>query len=231
MKNNKGFTVIEILIACSILSMFIIGLLNLYSSGSKIGNSTMWLQSISNQLKNAARQINTSIRKSSYPSCITFPQKIEESESDCFKLHYCDKILIPKDCPTDKKFLVLTESTPGKKGFSTSDNQKAVLQYHVFTLSKNGDLTYLCYKEEVDAKDINSGYQTTVPPNSKPIYQTKLVRDVESIICSKADTEKDSNKQSIQVKINCKMANAKTARSEIAVGTPNVDVIAHSGGW
>ena len=43
---NKGFTLTEVIIACGVLTLFLGGLLSLYSSGSKMGNSTMWLQSI-----------------------------------------------------------------------------------------------------------------------------------------------------------------------------------------
>ena len=96
---NKGFTLMEVIIAFGVLTLFLGGVFSLYSSGSKMGNSTMWLQTIINQLKSTTRQINSSIRKSSYPSLLRFPQSITENKNDCFKVQYYDGKLEAKDCP------------------------------------------------------------------------------------------------------------------------------------
>lgn len=230
---KQGFTLTEILIAAAILSAFIGGLLSLYSSGSKVGNSAMWLQTTSNQLKNAARQINTSIRKSSYPSLLTFPQKITESEDDSFKLHFLNKQLFAADCTKPTNFLTITESTPAKRSFSNNENQDATLMYHIFSLDKKGDLTYSRYKETVEANEITQSFsKPQIPPStSQGVYKTVLARNVESVTSSKNDEETTSNKTPIKIIITCTMPNSSTTRSETAVGTPNVEVIAHEGVW
>ena len=204
-----------------------------------MGNSAMWLQSTSNQLKNAARQINTSIRKSSYPSCLEFPQTIKECESDCFKLHFYENTLCATECSDissalyGTKFLMTTESTPGKTGYAAGENQKAVMLYHIFSLASNGDLVYSRYKDEVDANIINSNYDAAIPGSAQGVYKTTLAKNVETIICSKTDKESTENKLPVQVVINCVMPRTGTTRSETAVGTPNVDIVSHSekGGW
>ena len=142
--NKKAFTVMEICIAAGILTVFVGGIMALFSSGNKMGNSTIWLQSISNQLKNAARQINTSIRKSSYPSKIVFPQEVVLCKSDCFKLHFYNKTMNATETAKNGTiFMKLTESTPAKEGFEV--NQDATLMYHTFSLANNGDLVYTRY--------------------------------------------------------------------------------------
>ncbi len=237
--NRKAFTIMEIVIASGILLVFIGSLLGLYSGGSKMGNSAIWLQTTSNQLKNAARQINTSIRKSSYPSCLEFPQTIKESEADCFKVHFMNKILCATECADvssvlyGTKFLMTTESTPGKTGYEAGQNQKAVLLYHIFSLASNGDLVYSRYKDEVEANIIDSNYDAAIPGSAKGVYKTTLAKNVETILCEKADKETTEDKFPVKVTINCVMPKSNTTRSETAVGTPNVDVVAHTekGGW
>jgi prepilin-type N-terminal cleavage/methylation domain-containing protein len=233
MMKNKGFTLMEVIIACAVLTLFVLGLFSLYSSGSKMGNATMWLQSTINQLKSAARQINTSIRKSSYPTKITFPHEIEEITNDCFKLQYKDGELITETMQKNEDiFLAATESTPAKSGFSDKDTP-ASLTYHIYTLNKNGDLTFYMYQQEIAANEINDGLNkktSSFPPDGKQTYKIVLVRNVESVECHKKRKVKEGEPtndkaQPIEIKINCLMPRSNgTRRSEITVGTPNVDL-------
>lgn len=238
--NKKAFTLMEIIIAAGILTIFIGSLLGLYSGGSKMGNSAIWLQTTTTQLKNAARQINTSIRKSSYPSCIEFPQKIKESESECFRLHFLNTILCATECAdissalAGTKFLLATEATPGKSGFSEGENQEAQMVYHIFSLASNGDLNYSRYKESVSASIISQDYEAAIPGSAESVYKTTLAKNVESVTCSRSDSQDNSDKkQPIQIVITCVMPKTGTTRSETAVGTPNVKIKAHpeKGGW
>jgi prepilin-type N-terminal cleavage/methylation domain-containing protein len=231
---NKGFTLVEVIIAFAVLTLFFGGLFSLYSSGSKMGNSTMWLQSITNQLKSAARQINSSIRKSSYPSLLTFPQTITENKSECFKLQYFDGKIEANDCPDannadfGKRFLVTTEATPAKNGYSSSENQDAEMIYHIFSLAKNGDLTYSKYQDSESKDSFTDSFTKTIPGSAKGIYKTVLVRNVESIECKRKDSNRtDENEpQPIEITINCLMPRSSTRRTEVTVGTPNVDIVA-----
>ena len=232
--NNKGFTLTEVIIACGVLTLFMGGLLSLYSSGSKMGNSTMWLQSITNQLKTAARQINTSIRKSSYPTLLTFPQKITENKEECFKLQYFDGTLLAKDCPNSnsnsdygQRFLVTTEATPAKIGYSGNENKDAQMIYHIFSLAKNGDLIYSKYQDTESKDTFNSTFNKAIPGTATGIYKTTLVKNVESITCERKDTNRinTTEPQPIQITINCVMPRSSTSRQEVAVATPNVEII------
>jgi hypothetical protein len=232
---NKGFTLTEVIIACGVLTLFLGGLLSLYSSGSKMGNSTMWLQSTTSQLKAAARQINSSIRKSSYPTLLTFPKTITENKEDCFKLKYYDGKLEASTCPSPnnaeygKIFLIATESTPGKTGFSSTENQDAQMVYHVFSLANTGDMTYSKYQDSESASTFTSNFTKAIPGTATGIYKTVLVRNVEYIQCSRKDEKNrttETEPQPIQILINCVMPRSSTSRQEVAVGTPNVDIFA-----
>lgn len=229
--NKKAFTVMEVTIAAAILITFIGGLLTLFSSGNKMGNSAMWLQTISNQLKNTARQINTSIRKSSYPSKLIFPQGIEVCDNDCFKLRYCKKVLnatetLDINSPNfGTVFLKLTEATPAKSGLDTKENHDAKLTYHIFSLAKNGNLTYSRYEETVKSDDISKSLTKTVPGSAPKIFTTLLTRDVESVHCTETSSSSSDRQHSLKITVNCKSSRGNTRRSEVAVGTPNVEMI------
>ena len=228
--NRKAFTVMEIVIGSAILIMFMGGLLTLFSSGNKMSNSAMWLQSISNQLKNTARQINTSLRKSSYPSKVEFPQRITLCESDCFKVHFADRELKVSDPNSVSKsgtvFLRITESTPAKEGFATNQNQNASQTYHIFTIYNDGNLNYSKYEETVQASNITESYEkSSLTDGAKKVFSTILTKNVESIHCSKVNAESNYKHQSLKVVINCKIPNGVTTRSEEAIGTPNVELI------
>ena len=229
--NKKAFTVMEVCIAAGILTVFVGGIMALFSSGNKMGNSTIWLQSISNQLKNAARQINTSIRKSSYPSKFKFPNNVIVCDNNCFKLHYYNKTLTANDSNEASSvkngtiFLKLTESTPAKEGFETSENHDATLIFHTFSLTKTGELIYTRYEESLASSGIKDSFTTSVPGSAPTVFKTTLTRNVDSVTCSKTDT---NGQESIKIVINCKIPNGETSRSETAVGTPNVGIIEHS---
>lgn len=238
MKTKQGFTLTEVIIATGILSAFICGLLSLFSTGNKMGNQAMWLQTTTNQLKNTARQINTSIRRSSYPSCMTFPQTIIESDDDSFMVHYRDQSLCATQCAElssnglGTKFMTVTESTPAKTGYSSSENHDANLLFHIFYLSKNGDLNYVRHKKTVPAANIVPGYSLAIPEDADAVeYKTNLAKNVESVFCTKTATGTSDINTSLQVTITCTMPHSNTSRSETTVGVPNVGLKAHNSGW
>lgn len=219
---KKAFTLMEVIISCGVLSIFMVCIVSLYSSGSKMSNSAMWLQNVTAQLKTASRQINTSIRKSSYPAKIVFPQNIIEAKNTNFNVHYFLGNLLTTNCSTGEgtKFLVTTEATPEKTGGNGDYNQVASLTYHIFTLAKNGYLSYSRYEES--ANNITDSFTRTIP-SGKLVYNTVLVKDVESVNCEAKDGER--NNSPIEVTINCKMPKSPTTtRKETTVGVPNVAI-------
>lgn len=233
----RGFTVAEILIAAGVLSLFMAGLFSLYSGGTRMSNQTMWTQNIINQLKLASRQINTSIKKSTYPSSLTFPGNIQENESTHFGLHYFNGTLhatesaeIDSTAFGGTKFIALTESSPAKTGYETSDNTDAEILYHIFALSKQGHLCYSRFRETVAGDLIPTLARPTLPGGATGVYRTTLTRDVESIHCEPVSADALSP---LSVRINCRIPRGSTLRSETAIGTPNVALVPHNsvGGW
>ena len=220
---KKGFTLTEVLIACGILSMFIGGIIALYSSGSKMSNSAMWLQNVNNQLRTAARQINTSINRSSYPSAVVFPKDVIESQEECFHIKFYKGKLEASKSSNGKNFLVATEAKPAKSGSginSKENDHDGELLYHVFSLNSKGELFYTSFTDTYKASGFTDKFTKAVPSGTQK-HKTRLVWDVDSIDCKSSDDKREMSP--IEITINCVMPkNKATKRSETAVGTPNV---------
>ena len=227
---RKAFTLTEVIIACGILTLFIGGILTLYSSGSKLSNSTMWLQNINNQLRIASRQINSSINKASAPSAIFFPQKVVESTNKCFLLKYYDGKLQASAASTGKNFLITTEAVPAKTGSGfkskTPEDQDGdhdgTLFFHIFSINQKGELVYTRYKDSYQANGFTSDFSKSIP-SGKIEYKATLVRDVDYVECSETNTGGDKEFKPVEVKIYCAMPrHNQTHREEKAIGNPNI---------
>ena len=71
----------------------------------------------------------------------------------------------------------------------------------------------------------------TIPPGgANGVYRTTLARDVESVYCEPTSAAAVCP---LAVKINCRIPNGLTLRSETTVGNPNVALIQKNtiGGW
>ncbi len=237
-KPQHGFTLTEILIAAGVLSLFLAALFSVYSGGSRMSNQTMWTQNVINQLKLTSRQISTSMKKSSYPSSLTFPGNITENEKADFALHYfrgtlhaTESAALDSSIFGGSKFLALTESTPAKTGYNASDNADAELIYHIFSLSSDGHLNYSRFREQISGDEIQALARASIPPaGAAGVYRTTLARDVESIFCEPTSAGAMSP---LSVRINCRIPRGNTLRSETTIGNPNVALIQHNntGGW
>lgn len=238
-KKRYGFTIMEITIASALLAAFMVGLFSLYRGGSKLSNATLWTQHTINQLKLACREIGSAVKKSTYPASITFPGTISENTGNDFGLHHFNGTMYATQTTgingsgfVGAKIIALTESTPAKIGFAAADNHDAVLIYHVISLASNGELHYNRWQETVAGGAIVGIARASVPPGSAAkIFGKVLARDVESVTCEPTST--GNLRSPLLVKITCRIPNGETSRSEQAVGTPNVNLVAHAniGGW
>lgn len=241
-KYNIGFTLVEILIASSVLSLFLIGLFSLYSGGQKIGGQTLWVQRTINSLRFASRHIVQNVKKSSYPSTIIYPGKVIENKKDDFKLRYRDtpvtyatqtvSVTAPKTLGT--YILAFTESIPEKQ--QSDSNASAIINYHIYSLCKEGKLCYAEFSEtgiNTTGPDyIKALSRPTIPPaGASRIKFSTLVNDVESV---KIFSNKPNAVSPITFSITCRYPRGNTRRTEKAVAVPNVANLAHaagSGGW
>ena len=238
-RKRRGVTIMEIVIASAVTSIFMVGLFSLYRGGSNLSSATLWAQQTINHLKLACREVNTAIKKSTYPASVTFPGNINENTSDHFALHHFDGTMYATQTAgisgsgyQGAKVIALTESTPAKIGFAAADNKDAAIVYHVFSLAENGNLHYGRWREIIPGDSVSSLSRPSLPPGgAESLFSTILARDVESVTCE--PTSPGNLRSPLLVRINCKIPRGETSRSEQAVGTPNVALVPHNsiGGW
>lgn len=75
-KQNKGFTLVEVLIATGILSMFIVAVFNFYNMGSKMFSSGSWKQNTQKKAEVFLNELKDKISKTSAPIYIKTDGKI-----------------------------------------------------------------------------------------------------------------------------------------------------------
>lgn len=237
---RRAFTLIEIIIASGVLSLFMFGLFSLYGGGQKIGGQTLWAQRTINSLRFACRQISQNIKQSSYPTTIIYPGiiKVADNKND-FKLRYtspspllaanCKSVTTAKTLGT--YILEFPESIPEKQQ-SGGFNQPATIKYHIYSLSKEGELCYALYVE--------SGIKTTGPDYIQSITRSTIpppgaVRTKFSILCHDVQSVSISAKKvnavsPISIIITCKYSRGSTIRSQKTVVVPNIKNLPHSSG-
>ncbi|MBF0409763.1 MAG: hypothetical protein HQM10_20650 [Candidatus Riflebacteria bacterium] len=100
MKTRKlAFTVVELLIAVFILSIFVFYAYKLFIGGSKVATKAQWINGTTTQLRNAINNINNQLKGSSYPTTL-LDDAIQEpgSSTDASKPYekFCVQILSEK---------------------------------------------------------------------------------------------------------------------------------------
>jgi Tfp pilus assembly protein PilV len=214
---KTGFTLMEVIISCGILALFMTGVITLYTEGGKVGNTTMWLQNTTNQLKLATRQINMSISKSSYPAVLKFPNGITKNTNNAFNIHYLKSVASGSN--TD--FLRITEAVPAQTGKGNDNDKVASLSYHVFSI-ENTDLIYTRYHETKTHSEVTSLSGININSSARK-YRAKLVSDIDSVKCDEIENS-DKNK-CLTVTIKCRMPRSNTTRWEETIGVPNVNLV------
>jgi type II secretory pathway pseudopilin PulG len=68
MREKRAFTLIEVVVACGILGLFMYGVYTLYTGGSKTAAKGQWINDAVNELRNATSVIHKSINSATYPT-------------------------------------------------------------------------------------------------------------------------------------------------------------------
>jgi len=231
----KAFTLLEVVLACAIFTLFSLALFSLFRSGQLAGNQSYWLQKTAGQLRNLSRYFSATIQKSSYPSTIVFPQKIVENSRNEFKIHVSNRKILKPEESKDRndlnepgtQFLRATQSIPEKKKFE--NETPAVINYHIYSLTKTGKILYHRYSESLSTTEplyVEGVKRTRIPPEEAHLVESLvLVEDVESV---KIEVSKQNpSRNVINIEVTCANPKGKTKRSDSFSGVPNVEVLVH----
>ncbi|GAB4273857.1 MAG: hypothetical protein Kow0029_13790 [Candidatus Rifleibacteriota bacterium] len=236
--SNRAFTLVEVLIAAGVLSLFLAGAFTLFFGGQRMGSNAFWTQQIVNRLRNAVRHISDNVKKSSYPSTIIYPGQVYENTSDDFKLKFNSKKLIFATETADiagsgspgTYLFQFPECIPERRMFET--DTPGTIRYHIYSLTKKGKLLYHMYEENNIntlgpnyAKDLS---RSSYPPAGAALIKANVIADdVESVTI---EPQQENQKSPITLSITCKYPRGETRRTEQATVVPNISILKASSG-
>ncbi len=229
-KWRKAFTLMEILIAAGVLSLFLGGLFSVFFGGQRMGSNAFWTQHVVNRLRNACRHISDTVKSSSYPSTIIYPGQVFENTNDDFKLQFNSKKLIHATETADiagnsspgTYLIQFPESIPEKQMFEA--DTPGTIRYHIYSMTNRGKLLYHMY-EENNISTTSPDYakalaKPTFPPAAANLVKSAVIaEDVESVSIS---PQTENALSPITLSITCKYPRGETRRTEQATIVPNI---------
>lgn len=232
--NRAGVTLTEILIAAGILSLFMAGLFTLYSGGQTASATAFWLQKTATGLRDTTRHVSDRVQKTSYPSTLVYPAKIIENTSADFSLRVnqggrinaADCLAVTGKTTVATKILWFTESFPERLGFETE--LTASLTYHIYSLSKGGQLLYHRFQETLAHTSppdyIRAVARPTIPPaGATQVESQELVTDVEFVNVGIQSATATGTPVSLE--IGCLNPRGRTRRADQLTVIPNVAAV------
>ncbi|MGM0598473.1 MAG: PilW family protein [Candidatus Rifleibacteriota bacterium] len=70
MMSKKAFTMVELMVACVILALFMVGVYQLFIGGTKSAGRARWISGTVDQMRNALTLLNREIKSATYPSTL-----------------------------------------------------------------------------------------------------------------------------------------------------------------
>lgn len=69
-RHPRGFTLVEVMIACVVMALFLTGVYQLFIGGSKTAGRAQWISGTVDQLRNTLSYLSRDIRSSTYPTTL-----------------------------------------------------------------------------------------------------------------------------------------------------------------
>ncbi|MBF0503032.1 MAG: hypothetical protein HQM09_23070 [Candidatus Riflebacteria bacterium] len=240
---NAAFTFIEMVIACSVLTLFLCAAFLLLRGGEKHGGQALWLQKTLGSMRTIVRHMSEHARRASPPSTIVFAKNIVENTSDDFRSRVSGRERLAAtesasvgydECPATR-LLLFIEATPER--FGGPNPCTASISYNVYSLSREGRLLYHRFEESVP-QTAPPEYIGTLrhpvipPPEARLVESHSFMENVESV--ETMVSSQSSGVHTIAITITCVQPGSITRRTEKVSLVPNSAVIVVSpsqSGW
>lgn len=238
---RSAFTLVEILIAISILAIFLYYVYHLFIGGAKTANKANWLSSIVDQLRNATNFLNQHIKQTSYPTTLladTIKDPSDNPDKNIAQKYYLKILKNGEEIKAPNSGEIVVMSFVVCQPEKPETNKPGLLtQYNLYFTAKHNSL--------VNLGDLTMTTETftftTTPPqyarsgniNLTPVSgskkQYKLCEDVDYIyfkVDPAATLPTDpTDFRFMQIKIHCVFPkDPKTFKDNSIMVTPNVGI-------
>lgn len=240
-KSKRAFTLVEVLIACVVMAMFMTGVYQLFIGGSKTAGRAQWISGTVDQMRNTLSYISRDIRSATYPTTLfsdTFYDPCDNSDISVPAQFYLrihkDGAPIPVPASGELKVMSWVVCEPEKPKNSPGKIVKNELYLdHKFTYG-NVPLGDLRLKSEAftyttDAKDeyAKSGKLnlTPIPAETRTKVMVNDVQFVEFSVAGTLPPEKPVDFFPISVKIRTLYPKDQNVFKENSImATPQVGI-------
>ena len=244
MKNPKAFTLVEVVIALAIFSLFLTGVYKIFIGGSQAAGKGQWINGTVDQMRNALTLISTEIKKATYPTTMFKDTIYDPCDNPDPKVpsKYYLRILEegkPITVPSKDRIKIMDWCVCTSEKPSESDNKKGKYINHQLYLvykkntgtSITGDLFLKteAFEYTTDSKKnyAKSGKIFLTPLASETREKT-LVNDVESVefsVGGKINPQKPLDFLPISVKIRTLYSkDSKVFKENSIMATPQVAI-------
>lgn len=238
---RQALTLVEILVASLVLSIFLAGAYSLFYGGQKIANKATWLQTITNDLRKAEQIITNAIKTTSYPSTLLPTAIIDAGGTNESPAQNSQNFYVRILCGIGEKtanqlialdngiFLVMPKCSPEKQGYSPTENRPGVLTWMILRAIPDPagtNLAQIVYEERTTT------YSTT-PPNYVNEFNSnynELQVSFRSILCQNIQSiriEATAGHKPSQITITIRATypkDTKLFRESTSAAIPNVGI-------
>lgn len=112
-REKKAFTMVEVMIACIIMAMFLSAVYKLFIGGSKTAGRAQWISGTVDQLRNSLTLLNREIKSSTYPTTLftdTFFDPCDNDDKSVPAQFYMKILKTPEkiDSPSSGELKIMT---------------------------------------------------------------------------------------------------------------------------
>jgi prepilin-type N-terminal cleavage/methylation domain-containing protein len=225
----RGFTLLELMIAFSVLIVFFFSAYKLFTGGTKTAEKARWLNGAVTQLRNFSSQVGQLVRATSHPTTLV-EDSLKQDNRDVWNL----KILAAKkkeatvgdSSPTTlMQWYACEAERPPAKGRLTF--HELIFQPKQSTKAPFGELTLITREREFNTTGpeyVNAGTLGPVTSADKLVREYIILTDVASISFTVTNLAAD-DPLPIRISVSCiNPYDPKTHKETDVLITPNVPI-------
>lgn len=245
MADNKGFTLVEVLVTSVVLSLFLAAAYSMFFGGQKVAGKAAWLQYAVTDLRKAEMVITKAIEATSYPTTLLPSALYDAGGRDMtdigpnatqFYVHIPQglgrKTAAAIRGSNNGVSMYMPRALPERQGFGASEDRAGVLGWNIFRMEQSpdnpnqGTLVWEERETTYSTSEPNYAMGLAAGPMNAPLKRREvLVRNVEWVEIQAETTGHAPAKITVIISA-AYPRDLKTVRQGTSAAVPNVGLLA-----